>query len=130
MAIGTWFVCVCKCVLLLLIQEVTAASRPAVAEQLIVLVLDGELVVVGQFFAAEDLPQGEDDDVLAAIHVDDTRVAVGLAGVVDETSCVALHRRVHHVKVVNAEHVAANALMERINDRTGCYFHILVHHTA
>ena len=81
--------------------------------QLAVLVLDGELVVVGELLAAVDLPQGEDDDVLAAVHVDDARVAVGLARVVDEASRVALHGRVHHVEVVDAEHVAADALMER-----------------
>lgn len=111
MAIGAWCMCVYVCVLAVLIQEATAASRPAVAVQLVVFVLDGELVVVGQFFAPVDLPQGEDDDVLAAVHVDDTGVAVRLARVVDETSCVALHRCVHYVKVVDAEHVAANALM-------------------
>lgn len=49
--------------------------------------------------------------MLAAVHIDDSRVAVWLAGVVDETSCVALHRRVHHVKVIDAEHVASDALM-------------------
>lgn len=92
-----------------LIQEATAASRPAVAVQLAVLVLDGELVVIGQLLAAVDLPQGEDDNVLAAVHVDDTGVAVGLARVVDETGRVALHGRVHHVEVVDAEHVASNA---------------------
>lgn len=97
-----------------LVEEATAASRPAVAEQLALLVLDGELVVVGQLLAAVDLPQGEDDDVLAAVHVDDARVAVGLAGVVDETGRVALHGRVHHVEVVDTEHVAADALTERI----------------
>lgn len=102
----------CVFVLVVLIQEATAASRPAVAMQLVVLILDGELVVVGQFLAPVDLPQGEDDDVLAAVHVDDTGVAVRLAWVVDETSCVALHRRVHHIEVVDAEHVAADALME------------------
>ncbi|TNN63781.1 hypothetical protein EYF80_025983 [Liparis tanakae] len=64
----------------------------------------------GEMF--KNLPQGEDDDVLAAVHVDDAGVAVGLARVVDEASGVALHRRVHHVEVVDAEHVAADALME------------------
>ena len=80
--------------------------------QLVVLVFDGELVVVGELLAPVDLPQRKDDNVSAAVHVDDARVAVWLTRVVDETSCVALHRCVHHVKVVNAEHVAADALME------------------
>lgn len=104
----------CVCVLVVLIQEASAASRSAVAVQLVVLVLDWELVVVCQLLAAVDLPQREDDDVLAAVHVDDAGVAVGLAGVVDETGCVALHRRIHHVKVIYAEHVAADTLMENI----------------
>lgn len=134
MAIGLWCVGECVCVSVLLIQEVTAASRPAVAVQLVVLILDGEFVVVGEFFAPVDLPQGEDDDVLTAVHVDDARVAVRLTGVVDETSCVALHCRVHHVKVIDAEHVAANALaviiflpfisQDRANDGAG----VLDHH--
>lgn len=115
---GYWYWCA-----RVLIQEATAASRPTVAVQLAVLVLDGELVVVGQLLAAVDLPQGEDDDVLAAVHVDDARVAVWLAGVVDETGRVALHRRVHHIEVVDAEHVAADALME-INNRVSPCFHI------
>lgn len=101
------------CVLAVLVQEAAAASCPTVAEQLVVFVLDGELVVVSQLFAAVDLPQRKDDDVLAAVHVDDARVAVGLARVVDETGRVALHRRVHHVKVVDAEHVAPNALRRK-----------------
>lgn len=100
------------CVSTVLIEEATAASCPTVAVQLALVVLDGELVVVGQLFTAVDLSQGEDDYVLAAIHVDDARVAVGLAGVVDETSCIALHGSVHHVEVIDAEHVASNALME------------------
>lgn len=78
--------------------------------QLALVVLDGELVVVGQLFPAIDLPQGKDDDVLATVHVNDARVAVGLTGVVDETSGVALHRCVHHVEVINAEHVATDSL--------------------
>lgn len=96
-----------------LVQESAAAPGPAVAVQLALVILDGELVVVGQLFSAVDLPQGKDDDVLAAVHVDDARVAVGLARVVDEAGGVALHRRVHHVKVVNAEHVATDSLKQR-----------------
>lgn len=100
---------------MVLIQEAAAASRPAVAVQLVVLVLDGELIVVGEFLAPVDLPQGKDDDVLVAVHVDDAGIAVWLARVVDETSRVALHRSVHHVEVVDAEHVASDALMEELH---------------
>lgn len=95
-----------------LIQEYSAASRPTVAVQLALVVLNGELVVVGQLLSAVDLPQGKDDDVLAAVYVNDPRVAVGLTGVVDEASGVALHRCVHHVEVIDAEHVAADPLKE------------------
>lgn len=98
-----------------LIQEAATASRTAVAVQLVVLILDGKLVVVGEFFAPVDLPQGEDDNVLAPVHVDDTRVAVWLTRVVNETGCIALHRCVHNIEVVNAEHVAADALMRGKN---------------
>lgn len=97
---------------LVLVQVSTAAPHPAVAAQLVALVLDGELIVVGQLFTPVDLPQRKDHDVFAAIHVDDARIAIRLARVVDETCRVALHCRVHHVKVVDAEHVAANALLD------------------
>lgn len=45
-----------------------------------------------------------------AINVDDARVAVGLTGVVDEAGRVPMHGGIHHLGVVNAEHVAPNAL--------------------
>lgn len=48
-----------------------------------------------------------------AIDVDDPGVAVGLAGVVDEAGCVPVHGGVHHLGVVNAEHVAPDALPGR-----------------
>lgn len=100
------------CALAALIKESAAAPRATVAVQLALVILNGELVVVGQLFSTIDLPQGKDDDVLAAVHVNDTRVAVWLARVVDETSGVALHCCVHHVKVINAEHVATDSLKE------------------
>ena len=37
-----------------------------------------ELVVVGELLTGEDLPEGEDDDVLLAQDVDNLAVAVGL----------------------------------------------------
>lgn len=100
------------CARVVLIKESAAASRSTVAVQLALVVLDGELVVVRQLLPTVDLPQSEDDDVLAAVHINDTRVAVWLTRVVDEASGVALHRRVHHIKVVNAEHVATDSLKE------------------
>lgn len=96
--------------LFLLVQETPTPPRPTVTVQLAVLVLDGELVVISELLSPVNLPQGKDHDVLATIHVYDSRVAVRLTRVVDETSSIALHRCVHHIKIINAEHVTANAL--------------------
>ena len=41
-------------------------------------ILDGKLIVVGELLTGEDLPEGEDDDVLLAQDVDNLAVAVGL----------------------------------------------------
>lgn len=71
---------------------------------------DGELVVVGDLFAPADVAQGEDDDALVALDVDDTREAVGLAGMVDEAGRVAMHGSIHYFIVINAEHVTADSL--------------------
>lgn len=48
-----------------------------------------------------------------AVHGDDARVAVGLAGMVDEACGVAVDRGVDHLVVVDAEHVAADSLREK-----------------
>lgn len=104
-----------------LIQEAATASRAAVAVELVVFILDGKLIVVGELFAPVNLPQGEDDDVLAPVHVDDARVAVRLTRVVDEAGCVALHRRVHHIEVVDTEHVAADALVRVRREQSVTY---------
>lgn len=93
-----------------LVEELPALLGAAVAGQLVAGVLDGELVVVGELLPPVDLAHGEDDDVLLPVDVDDPRVAVGLAGVVDEARGVSVHRGVHHLGVVDAEHVAADAL--------------------
>ena len=106
-----------------LVEEAAAPPGAAVAVQLAVGVLDGELVVVGELLAPVDLPQGEDDDVLVAVHADDPRVAVGLARVVDEASRVAVHGSVHHLKVVDAEHVAADTLGDA--ERTAVFICLL-----
>lgn len=45
-----------------------------------------------------------------AVHGDDARIAVGLAGVVDEARGVAVHRGVDHLVVVDAKHVTADSL--------------------
>lgn len=100
-----------------LIKEAATALGPAVAWQLAACILDRELVVIGELLAAKDAPQGKNDNVLLALHVDDARVAVGLAGVVDETGGVAVHCGIHHVKVIDAEHVAPNALQALRGER-------------
>lgn len=116
--------CFCACGDVL-IQEATTPPCPAVAVELVVIVLDGELVVISELFAPIDLPQCKDDNVLAPVHVDDSRVAVWLARVVDEAGGVALHRCIHHVKVVNAEHVTADTLMQNNKqNRASPYSHI------
>lgn len=119
-----------------LVKKASATSRPTVTVQFAVGIFDGELVVVGELLSAVNLPQGEDYDVLLAVHVDDSRVAVRITGVVDESRCVAVHGGVHHVKIVNAEHVTADALAvvvffpfvceNRANDVTS----ILDHHLS
>lgn len=50
--------------------------------------------------------------MLPAFYVDHPRVAVGFAGVVDEPGSVAMHRCVHHIKVINTKHVAADPLQK------------------
>lgn len=52
-----------------------------------------------------------------AVHGDDARIAVGLAGMVDEARGVAVHRCVHHLIVVDAKHVTADSLWE--SEETG-----------
>lgn len=51
------------------------------------------------------------------VHGDDAGVAVGLAGMVDEARGVAVDRRVDHLVVVDAKHVAADSLRGR--EKTG-----------
>jgi len=92
------------------VEGLAALLGAAVAGQLVAGVLRGELVVVGELLAAVNAARGQDDDVLLAVHGDDPRVAVGLARVVDEAGGVAVHRGVHHLVVVDAEHVAADPL--------------------
>lgn len=48
--------------------------------------------------------------MLAAFHVNHSRVAIWFTGMVDESCCIAVHGSIHHIKVINAEHVAANSL--------------------
>lgn len=92
------------------VEEAPTSPRSAVTVEFVAGVFDGEFVVVRELFPSVDLPQGEDDDVLPALHVDDSGVAVGLAGVVDEPRSVAVHGGVHNVEVVDTEHVTPNAL--------------------
>lgn len=97
----------------MLIKELATLFGPTVARQLIAWFLDGELVVVCELFAPVDFPQCKNDYVLLPIDIDHTGVAVGLTGVVDETSRVAMHGGIYHLIVIDAKHVAANAL-ERV----------------
>lgn len=92
------------------VEELATLLCTAVAGQLVAGILNRELVVVGELLATEDAARSEDDDVLQAVHSDDSRVAVGLAGVVDEAGSVAVHRGINHLVVINAKHVAANPL--------------------
>lgn len=90
-----------------LVQVLAALFRPARAGNLYI--LEGKLVVVRELLSLDDPPEGEDDDVLVAQYVNDLRVAVWLARMVNETSCVAPHRCVHDEMLIDFEHVAANA---------------------
>lgn len=62
----------------MLIQEAAAAPRAAVAVQLAVLVLDGELVVVRDLLVDVNRLSGVDHDLLLRLHCDDLRITVGL----------------------------------------------------
>ena len=59
-----------------LVHVLLALLGSAVAADLDLLA--GELVVVGQLLTREDLPQGEDDDVLLTENITDFAVAVRL----------------------------------------------------
>lgn len=96
--------------MLLLVKKASTSPGTTVTVQLAAGVLDGEFVVVRELFPAVDLPQSENDDVLLAFHVDDPRVTVRLARVIDETCGVSVHGGVHYLKVIDAKHVAADAL--------------------
>lgn len=56
-----------------------------------------------------------------AVHGDDARVAVGLAGMVDEARGVAVHRCVDHLIVVDAKHVTADSLWGEGRKDGGCW---------
>lgn len=98
----------------MLIKELATLFGPTVARQLIAWFLNGKLVVVCELFAPVDFPQCKNDYVLLPVDIDDTGVAVGLTGVVDETSRVAMHGGINHLIVIDAKHVAANSLGNKI----------------
>ena len=77
----------------MLIHATTTAFGAAVAGDLAV-VVEGELVVVGELLAREDGALGDDDDAARAGDGDEARLAVGLAAVVDEARARARVRRV------------------------------------
>lgn len=93
-----------------LVQKLPALLGTAVTGQFVAGVFNGELIVIGELFPSVDFAHGKDDNVFLAIDVDDPRVAVGLAGMVDEARCVPVHGGIHHLRVINAEHVAPDAL--------------------
>ena len=92
------------------VEELPTFLGTTVAGELVAGILDGELIVVGELFPAVDLAHGEDDDVLLPVNVDDPRVAVGLTGVIDEAGRISVHGGVHHLRVIDPEHVATDAL--------------------
>lgn len=92
------------------VQETAASPGPAVTVEFVAGVFNREFVVIGELLPSVDLSQGKDDDMLPAFHVDHSRVAVRLTGVVDEPRSVAVHRCVHHIKVIDTKHVATNSL--------------------
>lgn len=93
-----------------LVQETATTPGPAVTVEFVAGVFNRELVVISELLPSVDLSQGKDDNMFPAFHVDDSRVAVGFTGVVDEPRSVAMHRCVHHIKVINTKHVATNSL--------------------
>ena len=113
------------------VEELATPLGAAVTRQLAAGVLHRELVVIGELLTGVDAARGEDDNVLLAVHRDDARVAVGLAGVVDEACRVTVHRGVHHLVVVDAEHVTADTLEgETEKHKTGCWIRLFSHYLA
>lgn len=98
------------------VEEPTAAPGATVTAEFVAGVFDGKLVVIGELLPSVDLTKGKDDDMLPTFHVDHSRVAVGFTGVVDEPCCVAMHGCIHHIKVINSEHITANALQGYIGE--------------
>eukprot|EP00976_Prorocentrum_cordatum_P109703 1195064-Prorocentrum_minimum.AAC.3 len=56
-----------------------------------------------------EVAHGEDDDAVVPACADDARVAVGLAGVVDEMRDGAGASGIHHATIVQREHVRPRA---------------------
>ena len=79
------------------VKEPTAALGATVAGQLVAGILNGELIVVREFFPSVDLAHGKDDNVLLSINIDDTGVAVRLTGVIDETCSISMHGGIHYL---------------------------------
>lgn len=105
----------------MLVKELATLFGPTVARQLIAWFLDGELVVVRELFASVDFPQSKNDYVLLPVDIDHTGVTVGLTGVVDEASRVAMHGGIYHLIVIDAKHVAADSLVNKRKFRNHIY---------
>lgn len=95
------------------VHPLAAGGRAAHAHDLVRVVLDVELVVVGELLAARDAAPREDDDAQVAVHLHGLGHAVGLARVVDVARQPAAQRGVHHAPLVQPEHVDAAVLFAR-----------------
>lgn len=95
---------------LLSIEKLATLLCPTVARQLIAWFFNGELVIVCELLSCIDFAHGENDNVLLTIDADHTGETIGLAGVVNETSSIAVHGGINDFIIVNTKHVAANAL--------------------
>eukprot|EP00322_Chrysochromulina_rotalis_P019880 CAMPEP_0115831260 /NCGR_PEP_ID=MMETSP0287-20121206/2046_1 /TAXON_ID=412157 /ORGANISM="Chrysochromulina rotalis, Strain UIO044" /LENGTH=197 /DNA_ID=CAMNT_0003284599 /DNA_START=212 /DNA_END=802 /DNA_ORIENTATION=+ len=78
-----------------------AAARNRIAS----ILLNVEVVVVGDLLSVLDALLGIEHDALAATSVDDARVAVGLTAMVGESREAAAPRRIHEEVVVDSEDV-------------------------
>lgn len=74
------------------------------------IVLDVELVVVGQLFTAVNPPLGENDDAQFSLDLHGLRDAVRVTRMVDVAGQTAGQCRIDHAVLVQAEHVDATIL--------------------
>lgn len=92
------------------VEELATFLGATVARQLVAGILNGELVVICELLSTVDAARGKYDNMLLPVDCDDSGVAVGLAGVVDEASSVAMDCSIYNLIVINTKHVTANPL--------------------